>query len=47
MKTNKIVWDWFVSVRAKNLNISGLMIQEQATEMAKALGKIEFETSSA
>jgi hypothetical protein len=40
------VWELFVSVRARNLPISGTMIQEHAKEVAKKLGRSEFNVSN-
>jgi hypothetical protein len=42
---NKIVWDWFVSARAKN-SISGPMLQQKAKEVADKLGKTDFKASN-
>ena len=39
---NKIVWEWFVSARARNLPISGTMLQHQVREVAGKLGKEDF-----
>jgi len=39
---NEIVWDWFVSVRAKNYRVSGPVVQEYAKQVAQKLGKTEL-----
>jgi hypothetical protein len=36
---NEIVWDWFVSARAKKCSVSGPMLQQKAKEVADKLGK--------
>ena len=43
---NEIVWEWFVSVRAKNYRVSGHMVQEYAKQVAQKLGKTEFKASN-
>ena len=43
---NEIVWEWFVSVRAKNHCVSGPMVQEYAKKFAQKLGKTEFKASN-
>ena len=43
---NEIVWEWFVSVRAKNHRVSGPMVQEYAKQVAQKLGKTEFKASN-
>jgi hypothetical protein len=40
------VWEWFVSVRAKNHHVSGPMVQEYAKNFAQKLGKTEFKPSN-
>lgn len=40
--TNELTCDWFDQVRAKNLPISGTLIQEKAGEIAAANGHHEF-----
>jgi hypothetical protein len=39
---NEIVWEWYVSVRAKNRRVSVPMVQEYAKKVAEKLGKTEF-----
>ena len=43
---NEIVWERFVSVRAKNHRVSGPMVQEYAKQVAQKLGKTEFKASN-
>lgn len=43
---NEIMWNWFVSVRAKNHRVSGPMIQEYAKKVAQKLGTTEFIASN-
>src|SRR5215469_232985 len=43
---NEVVWEWFVSVRAKNHSVSGPMVQEYAKKVAQKLGKTEFKASN-
>lgn len=43
---NGIVWEWFVSARAKNLPLSGPMVQSEALKVAKELGNMEFKAST-
>jgi len=43
---NEIVWEWFVSVRAKNHRVSGPMVQEYAKQVAQKMGKTEFKASN-
>jgi hypothetical protein len=38
----KIVWAWFVSVRAKCHHVLGPMVQEYAKKATEKLGKTEF-----
>ena len=42
VNTRKIVWEWFVSVRSRNLPISGPILQSYAKEIAEKLGKPNF-----
>ena len=37
---NEIVWEWFVSVRAKNHRVSGPMVQEYAKQVAQIWGRL-------
>ncbi|XP_053555972.1 tigger transposable element-derived protein 6-like [Bombina bombina] len=39
---NKLLWEWFVAARSKNLPISGPILQTQALALAKELGKTDF-----
>lgn len=43
---NKAVLEWFKSVRAKNIPVSGPMIQQKAKEIADALGNENFSASN-
>jgi len=43
---NEIMWEWFVSVRAKNHCVSGPMVQEYTKKFAQKLGKTEFKASN-
>ena len=43
---NEIVWEQFVSVRAKNHRVSGPMVQEYAKKDTQKLGKTEFKASN-
>jgi hypothetical protein len=43
---NEIVWDWFVSARAKKFSVSGPMLQQKAKEVADTLGKTDFKASN-
>ena len=43
---NETVWEWFVSVRAKNHRVSGPLVQEYAKQVAQKLGKTEFKASN-
>lgn len=45
-KINEAVWEWFVAARAKNLPISGPILQSQALEVAKSLNITTFKASS-
>jgi hypothetical protein len=40
------VWEWFVSVRAKDHRLSGPIVQEYAKKVAEKLGKAEFKASN-
>jgi len=37
---NEIVWEWFVSVRAKYHRVSGTMVQEYAKKVAQKQGRL-------
>jgi hypothetical protein len=39
------VFEWFVSARAKGVPVSGTLIQAEALETAKKLGKGDFKAS--
>lgn len=43
---NKILYQWFSDNRARNLPISGPMLQEQAKQIAQRLGKTDFKASN-
>jgi hypothetical protein len=43
---NEIVWDWFVSARAKKISVSEPMLQQKAKEVADTLGKTDFKASN-
>ena len=43
---NEKVWKWFNLARAQNLPVSGPMIQQQALDFAKKLGKTDFKASN-
>ena len=43
---NKIVFKWFCMVRESNVTVSGTMIQEEATEIAKSLNITNFKASN-
>lgn len=40
------VFNWFSSIRARNIPVSGLLIQEQARKVAESLGIAEFKASN-
>lgn len=40
------MWEWFVSVRSKNISLSGPIIQAEALEVAQKLGLNEFKASN-
>ena len=39
---NKVMWEWFTRARAKNIPVSGKLIQEQALMYATELGHSTF-----
>jgi hypothetical protein len=39
---SEILWDWFVSVSAGNLPISGSMVQQHAKEVAEKSRESDF-----
>ena len=43
---NEIVWEWFVSVKAKNHRVLDPMVEEYAKKIAQKLGKTEFKASN-
>ncbi|XP_053571634.1 tigger transposable element-derived protein 6-like [Bombina bombina] len=43
---NKLLWEWFVAARSKNVPISGPILQTQALALAKELGKTDFKASN-
>lgn len=43
---NELTYNWFVQARAKNLPISGLLLQEKAREIAVKNGDEEFKASN-
>jgi hypothetical protein len=43
---NEIVWDWFVSAKAKKSSVSGPILQQKAKEVADTLGKTDFKASN-
>jgi len=43
---NRVMFEWFVSARAKGIPISGPLIQTEALEAAKKLGKNNFKASN-
>ena len=45
-RLNDLVWSWFSSIRAKNLPISGPIIQEKASKFAVDLGLTDFKASN-
>ncbi|XP_041366784.1 major centromere autoantigen B-like [Gigantopelta aegis] len=45
-KLNELVWQWFCQARAKNISISGPIIQEKASEFAKELAVADFKGSN-
>ncbi|XP_041364109.1 tigger transposable element-derived protein 6-like [Gigantopelta aegis] len=45
-KLNELVWQWFCQAHAKNIPISGPIIQEKASEFAKELAVADFKGSN-
>ncbi|KAL4234901.1 Tigger transposable element-derived protein 2 [Mactra antiquata] len=45
-KVNDLVFEWFSCTRAKNINISGVLIQEKAKHFAQQLGIENFKASN-
>ena len=43
---DKIVWEWFTTARAKNIPVSGKMIQEKALMYARDMGHLGFSGSN-
>lgn len=43
---NELTYNWFVQIRAKNLPVSGTMVQEKAKAFADEIGDKEFKASS-
>ncbi|BFZ14341.1 hypothetical protein BsWGS_17380 [Bradybaena similaris] len=45
-EVNSIVWDWFCNTRARNIPVTGKMIQEQAVLVATERGFDDFSGSN-
>ena len=43
---DKIVWEWFTRARAKNIPVSGKLIQKRALMYAAELGHTSFTASN-
>ena len=43
---DKIMWEWFIRARSKNIPVSGRMIQEKALMYAQELGHLSFTGSN-
>jgi len=43
---NRAVYEWFLGTREKNVPVSGPMLQAEALEVAKKLGKTDFKASN-
>ena len=43
---NDKVWQWFLDARAKNLPVSGRMLQDQASNLAQEMGYKDFSASN-
>ncbi|XP_025420186.1 tigger transposable element-derived protein 4-like isoform X2 [Sipha flava] len=43
---NNLTWKWFVSARAKNIPISGPIIQTKARQIAEQMSVTEFKASN-
>ncbi|CAI6377575.1 unnamed protein product [Macrosiphum euphorbiae] len=43
---NNLTWEWFVSARAKNIPISGPIIQTKARQIAEQMSVTEFKASN-
>ena len=39
---NELAWEWFCAARAKNIPVSGKMLQEKAVQLAAATGYADF-----
>jgi predicted DNA-binding protein YlxM (UPF0122 family) len=42
---NKVVWEWLMNARSKNIHISSLMVQSEALAVAKSLGNYQLKAS--
>jgi hypothetical protein len=43
---NKVVWEWFMKARSKNIHTSDPMVQSEALAVAKSLGSDQFKVST-